>query len=352
MKEGLLIYGCYGYTGKLISEHAVKLGLKPVLAGRDAERTKSLADKLKLSYRVFDLNNEQTVIDNLCDFKVVLHCAGPFMFTSEVMANACIKAKTHYLDITGEISVFEKIFRMNKAAEEAGILLMAGVGFDVVPTDCLALYLKEKLPDADSLEMALLQKGGKLSHGTAITIAENMSEGSAVRRNGKIVKILAGELTKVIDFGDKKRKTVSIPWGDVSTAYRTTGIPNITIYNYVPSSLITSMKLSNYIGFFLKTDFVKRRMINAIKKRPAGPTDEMRSNAKGVIWGEVKNPSGATHRAILELPEGYTLTAWTAVKIAKNILETEPPHGSKTPAAVFGKDFILQFTGVKRTDIA
>src|SRR5436190_13874240 len=155
MKEGLLIYGCYGYTGKLISEHAVEVGFKPILAGRDEQKTRALAEKLGLSWRVFDLDDEAKVTENLRDFKVVLHCAGPFMFTSEVMAKACIKAKTHYLDITGEISVFEKIFRMDKRAIEAGILLMAGTGFDVVPTDCLALYLKEKLPSAESLAMAL-----------------------------------------------------------------------------------------------------------------------------------------------------------------------------------------------------
>jgi short subunit dehydrogenase-like uncharacterized protein len=351
MKEGLLIYGCYGYTGKLISEHAVEVGLKPILAGRDEEKTRALAEKLGLSWRVFDLDDESKVTENLRDFKVVLHCAGPFMFTSEVMAKACIKAKTHYLDITGEISVFEKIFRMDKAATEAGVLLMPGTGFDVVPTDCLALYLKEKLPTAESLAMALYQKGGKLSHGTAITVAENMAEGGAVRRNGKIEKSAAGSLTRVIDFGDKKRKTVAIPWGDVSTAYRSTGIPNITIYNYVPEAVIRSMKLSNYIGFILRMGFVKKAMKNAIRKQPAGPTDEMRKNAKGIIWGEVKGPNGKAHHALLELPEGYTLTAWTAVRIAQNIMTTEPPYGAKTPAQVFGKDFILQFDGVKRRDI-
>ncbi len=92
-------------------------------------------------------------------------------------------------------------------------------------------------------------------------------------------------------------------------------------------------------------------MISAIKKRPAGPTEEMRNKAKGVIWGEVKNSSGTVHQALLELPEGYTLTAWTSLKIAQNILSQEPPHGSKTPAQIFGKDFILQFEGVSRRDI-
>ncbi|MDB5281446.1 MAG: Saccharopine dehydrogenase [Bacteroidota bacterium] len=351
LKEGLLIYGCYGYTGKLICDHAVKSGMKPVLAGRDKEKTEALANELKLEYRVFDVSDENVVAENLKDFKVVLHCAGPFMFTAQIMAKACIKAKTHYLDITGEILVFEQMFKLSDAATEAGVLLMPGVGFDVVPTDCLALYLKDKLQGADSLELGLYQKGGKLSHGTAITIAENLGESGAVRRNGKLEAVANGTLTRLIRVDQKERNAVAIPWGDVSTAYRTTKIPNITVYNILPQKLIEGMKMSNYFGFFFRSRMFKNYVIKKIKKRPAGPSDEERKTAKSVVWGEVKNPLGASKRAILELPEGYTLTAWTAIKIAQNILQKSPQPGTRTPAAVFGADFILQFEGVTRTDV-
>ncbi|MCX6199324.1 MAG: saccharopine dehydrogenase NADP-binding domain-containing protein [Bacteroidetes bacterium] len=351
MKEGLLIYGCYGYTGKLISEHAVELGMKPVLAGRDEAKTKELAASLNLSYIVFGLDTVQEVAEQLKKFKVVLHCAGPFAHTASVMAKACIQAKTHYLDITGEFTVFEKMFKLSEEAKKAGVMLMPGVGFDVVPTDCMALYLKEKLNGAESLEMALYQKGGKLSHGTAITVAENLGAGCVIRKDSKLVKIAAGSLKRVIDFGDTKRNGVAIPWGDVSTAFRTTKIPNITIYNVVPQSVIEGMKLSNYIGFILNTGIVKRFLTNRIKKRPAGPDKQQREKAHSIVWGEVKNALGICKSAVLELPEGYTLTAWTAVKIAQEVLATEPPHGTFTPAAVYGKDFILQFDKVKRRDL-
>lgn len=351
MKKGLLIYGCYGYTGKLISEHAVALGMKPVLAGRDEARTKQLGAELNLPYLVFALDNIQTVAEQLKDFKVVLHCAGPFAHTAAVMAKACMQAKTHYLDITGEFTVFEKMFKLSEEAKKAGVLLMPGVGFDVVPTDCMALYLKEKLNGAESLEMALYQKGGKLSHGTAITVAENLGAGCVIRKNSKLVKIAAGSLTRVIDFGDTKRKGVAIPWGDVSTAFRTTKIPNITIYNVVPQKVIDGMKMSNYLSFILNTGVVKRFLTNRIKKQPAGPDKLQRENAHSIVWGEVKNAMGVCKSAVLELPEGYTLTAWTAVKIAQEVLAKEPPHGTFTPAAVYGKDFILQFDKVKRRDL-
>ncbi len=352
MKEGILIYGCYGYTGKLISEFAAEQKLPVILAGRDASKVQELADKLNLPYRSFDLNEEQTVVENIRDVKVVLHCAGPFKFTSKVMATACIKAQTHYLDITGEFDVFESLFAMDKRAKDAGVLLMPGVGFDVVPTDCLALYLKGKIPGADTLELALMMKGGRISHGTAITVAENLGESCIVRRNGKIEKIPNGTLVKQIKLEDRRKKdVVAIPWGDVSTAYRTTGIPNITVYNYLPEKVVSSMKFSNHIGFILRWRPVKNLIIQRIKKRPAGPSDEERKTSTSVVWGEVKNMFGASVRAMLELPEGYTLTALTALKIAQNVLEKEPPHGTLTPAAVFGADFILQFDKVKRIDL-
>ena len=351
MKNGFLIYGCYGYTGKLICELAVKQGLKPVLAGRDAKKVEALARSLNLEYKTFDLDNEQTIVDAIKDFKVVLHCAGPFIYTSPIMIAACIKAKTHYLDITGEYQVFEHVFKCNDEAVAAGIMLMAGVGFDVVPTDCLSLYLKEKMPKADTLELVLYMKGGKLSHGTAITVAENMGDATVVRRDGKLVKVPNGKLIREVKIDGGKKNAVAISWGDISTAFRTTGLPNITVYNALPKRVIDSMKMSNYLGFFLRLRFVKNFMIKNIKNRPAGPSDTERQTASSIVWGEAKTKAGGVQRAILELPEGYTLTALTSLKIVQNILANDPPAGSKTPAQVFGKDFILQFEGVSRKDV-
>ena len=109
-------------------------------------------------------------------------------------------------------------------------MLMPGVGFDVVPTDCMAKYLKDRLPDATNLELAFASIGGKFSHGTAMTMAEGLGEGGAARVNGKITKEPLGKKGMWVDFGLKKLFVMSIPWGDVSTAFFTTGIPNIQTY--------------------------------------------------------------------------------------------------------------------------
>lgn len=353
MKDKLLIYGCNGYTGTLISKLAVKKGLQPILSGRNEAAVKKLAGELQLPYVAFDLSNNAAVDIALKDVKVVLHCAGPFIYTSKPMIEACLRNKAHYLDITGEIPVFEGAHDHDAVAKAAGILVMPGVGFDVVPTDCMSLYLKEQLPDADKLELCLMNKGGRLSHGTAITIAESMGMGSAIRKNGKITETKSGYTTREIDFGFTKKVGAEIPWGDVSTAYYTTGIPNIRVYNVLPKQLISSMKLSNYIGPILRMRWVKDRAIAKSKARPAGPDDKERAEAQSFVWGEVTNKAGAAKRALLTLPEGYSLTADTAVEIAKRVLDPAfSQMGFHTPASVFGSGFILEFAGTSIKNFA
>lgn len=352
LKSGFIIYGCYGYTGQLICHLAVAKGLKPVIAGRNEVRVKELAQKLGLDYRVFDAEDIESVKEQIKDFKILLNCAGPFVHTAPLMAQACLKTQTHYLDITGEYQVFEHMFSLDKEAIEAKVMLMSGVGFDVVPTDCLSLYLKESLAGATSLELALYTQGGKLSHGTAITVTENLGEPTKIRKAGKLISVPNGQITKEITIEGKTLTGVAISWGDISTAYRTTRIPDITVFNILPEKLIRSMRMSNYIGFLLRTRLVKNYLIDRIRKRPAGPDENQRKQATTVVWGKVKNAMGGQREAVLSLPEGYTLTAETAVEIVKRILAKEPTYGARTPAKEFGKDFIMQFEGVSRKDIA
>ena len=131
---------------------------------------------------------------------MVLHCAGPFSRTARPMVEACLRNKKHYTDITGEIAVFEACAALDKKAQEAGIMLMPGVGFDVVPTDCLAKHLKGRLPTATRLSLAFYGVG-RLSHGTQATMIMNIGKGGAIRRDGKITGVPAAWKTREIDFG-------------------------------------------------------------------------------------------------------------------------------------------------------
>lgn len=211
MQDSFLLYGANGYTGKLIIQAALEKGLKPVIAGRNEEQIRSLARDYNLQYTVFDLSNEQLIMEAIKGFPLVLHAAGPFKFTAKPMIKACIKAGVHYLDITGEISVFEYGKKMNEAAKQANMMIMSGVGFDVVPTDCLALFLAKNLPGATHLQLAFATLGGFLSHGTAATMNEGLGEGGVVRINGNLVKKPLGHKSMTVDFGIKKILVMTIP---------------------------------------------------------------------------------------------------------------------------------------------
>ena len=347
-KSGFLLYGANGYTGTLIAKMASAFGLKPILAGRRAEVLKPLADSLGLTYKVFDLDDSKTLDAVLTEVPLVLHAAGPFKFTAKPMIEACIRTKTHYIDITGEIQVYEMAKKYDSDAKDAGIMIMPGVGFDVVPTDCMALFLKERMPDATDLKLAFASLGGRLSHGTATTMALGAGEKSAVRREGKITGVPLGHKGMWVDFGVKKLFVMTIPWGDISTAYTTTGILNIETYTGVSPRTFKMLKYQGLFNWILRTSFMRNRELAKIKSRPAGPSDEQRAKSKALVFGEVSNATGQKLQGRIIGPDGYTITAEASLLIAKKILAGNFKAGYQTPAGCYGADLIMEVKGVTR----
>lgn len=347
--SNFLIYGANGYTGELITRVAVERGLKPIIAGRNEAAIRSLAENHGLEYRVFSLDDAAKLDAALNEVATVIHCAGPFSLTSRQMGEACLRTKTHYTDITGEIAVFEACASADQKAKDAGIMIMPGVGFDVVPSDCLAMHLKDRLPSATHLTLGWYGLG-RMSHGTQATMTMNVGKGGAVRRDGKIMPVPAAWRTREIDFGSGVVKTgVTIPWGDVSTAYHSTGIPNIEVYTVAPPSAIKAMKMSRYLGWLLATGPVQRYLQSKIK--PGGPSDQDRDKGKTLLWGEASDDDGNRAEARMQCPEGYTTTALAAINITAKILGGSFTAGFQTPAKAFGADLILEIDGVARQDL-
>jgi len=338
----IVIYGSYGYTGRLISELVSKSRYSVLLSGRNVTTLKSQADELGLPFKAANLDRPEDLDHLLKTAVVLIHCAGPFHQTWKPMLDACIRNNCHYLDITGEIDVFEGIKSRDLEIREAGIMAMPGTGFDVVPTDCMSLHLKNMLPDAVNLELAFMGLGGGVSHGTAQTMADNLGNGSLIREGGKIKKVPAALKVKEIDFGRGTKTAASIPWGDVSTAHFTTGIPNITVYTAMKKSAVRILKLSNYLSWVLGLPVVKSLIKKWINKNVSGPDDESRQKGRSVIWGRAENENGEAREARLITQEGYTLTAETSWLIAQNVASGKYITGYQTPAAVYGEELILE----------
>lgn len=334
-----MIYGAYGYTGELIAREAVRQGLQPVLAGRNAARVAALAGELGLPHRGFDL-----AAPDLSGMRLVLNCAGPFSATARPMISACLAARAHYLDITGEIEVFEHAQHRAAEAEGAGVVICPGVGFDVIPTDCVALALAERLPDATELALGFETQSG-MSPGTSKTSVEGLAQGGRVRRGGKITRVPMGFATRDIDFGNGLKRAMAFPWGDVSTAYYTTGIANIAVYLAAPAALIWGARIGNLLGPLLGLGPVQA----ALKARAgevAGPDAAARAATPCYVWGEVRNAAGKRVTARIKTANGYDVTVHGALAVAQHLLtRNETPSGAFTPARLCGARLIETLPG-------
>lgn len=352
MPNDVLIYGANGYTGELVAAEAKARGHAPILAGRNREALEGLASRLGLPFRVAPLDDAGALKEALEGVRVAIHCAGPFSRTSRPMASACIQAGVHYLDITGEIEVFEALHARDEEARRAGVMLLPGAGFDVVPSDCLAAHLERRMPEARSLVLAFTSIGTRLSRGTATTMVENLHRGGAIRRGGRIVQVPSGWRTRDIDFGRGPRKTLCIPWGDVSTAFYSTGIPDIEVYTAVSAPVQVLSRLARYVGPLLASGPVQRLLKAGIQAGPPGPSPEERARGKSILHGEVEDGAGRKAVARMVTPEAYTLTAQTAVLAAERVLKGEARPGFQTPSLAFGPDFVLEVEGVTREDVS
>jgi len=339
-----LLYGANGYTGTLIAEECARRGTSVILAGRSEASIRPLAERLGLPYRVFSLGTGAEVARELEGVGAVLLAAGPFSQTSAPVVDACLRTGTHYLDITGEIAVFEAVHARGAEAREAGSVLLPGAGFDVVPSDCLAASLAEQLPGATHLALAFHAVGSP-SRGTMKTMLEGLPQGGAARRDGRIVEVPAAWKQRTIPFHDKPRSAMTFPWGDVSTAYYSTGIPNIEVYLALPKRLVSAARLSRPLAPLLGTKPVQRFLARRIDSRPPGPSPRERETGRSELWGRVEAPDGRSAEATLTTIEGYTLTMLTAIDTARRLLAGEATPGAHTPATAFGADFITRFEG-------
>jgi short subunit dehydrogenase-like uncharacterized protein len=352
----LMIYGANGYTGRLIAREAAKRGMKPMLAGRNRDEVAALANELNLPYRIFGLSNKVDVARNLDGIAVVLHCAGPFSRTSAPMLNACLDVNVHYLDITGEIDVFAACHDVDARARHQGIVVLPGSGFDVVPTDCVAAMLKQELPDATSLVLAF-EAGGGPSPGTAKTSVEGLGGGCRARIDGELRTVpLAWKHREFVRDGGASRKirrsAMTIPWGDLYTAFVSTGIPNIETYMVVSPKTIKNVRRMRYFQPMLKWGFVQNFMKRKIEKTNTGPSEQRRRDNGCYVWGEVTNAAGASAKLSIAGPNGYDLTVTAALGIAERILSATAPvaGGYFTPSQFMGADYVLKLPGVRRVE--
>ncbi len=341
MPGPLVVYGAYGFTGELVARRAVERGLSPVLAGRDSEPLVRLARALGCAWRAFPLSDPEAVRRGISGASAVVHCAGPFVETARPMAEACVDERVHYLDLTGELPVFESLLALGPAAQNAGVMLLPGAGFDIVPSDCLAAHLARRLPGARSLVLAIAGLD-RVSRGTARTMLVHA-------RSAKGFRPAAAPAKRTFDLGSGRVTAIAVPWADTYTAPRSTGVPDVTVYLVANLAFRTLLAAAPAMAPLLGSRTVREAAAAVMTRGERGPSDE--AGARSAVYGEALDASGQRAAAILRGPGGYALTALAAVEIAERILRGDVKPGWQTPSLAYGPDLVLSLPGVTREDL-
>ncbi len=315
----LMIYGATGYTGRMAAKHAKTLGLNLVLAGRNAERLASLAAELDAPYRVFTAEAAQ-----LEGIDVLLNFAGPFAQTAGPLMRACIANGTDYLDITAEINVYRLAEQLGA---EADVMLLPGVGWDVVPTDCLAMHVASRVQQPQSIKIAL-QVPGAMSRGSALSVSEILGAGVMARIEGELVATPDAQ-PQHLDFGDGLALCAPLSFGDLVTAWHSSAIPNISMFVHITGEAFPEGDLSLL---------------------PDGPTQAQRDAHRARAVAEVTGLDGSVARSVIETVNGYSYTPLAALEAARRVLGGERRAGFETPAKLFGVGFAQTIAGTQIID--
>ncbi len=320
-----MIYGATGYTGRMAVEHAKALGLDLVIAGRTAEKLESLAAQLDVPFRVFKPN--ELTAQSLEGIAVLLNFAGPFVQTADALMQACIQAGVDYLDITAEINVYRRVEQLGAQAARANVMLLPGVGWDVVPTDCLAMHVARRVSQPRSLRIAL-QVTGSMSRGSALSVGEIIGAGLLARVDGQLVATPDAQ-PRHFDFGDGPVLCAPLSFGDLVTGWHSTGIPDIAMFVHISGDAFPEGDLSQL---------------------PEAPSVEQRETHRARAVAEISGADGSVARSVIETVNGYTYTPLAAVEAARRVLSGERRPGFETPARLLGIGFAESIAGTTVTD--
>lgn len=342
----VLIYGANGYTGALIAEAAAARGVPAILAGRGQAAIEALGRRYNVPARIFALDDHAALVEQLRPVHSVIHCAGPFSATAKPMMEACIEAGTHYTDITGEWEVFLLAAEYDERARKAGVVLCPGVGFDVIPTDCLAWAIKERLPDATELHIAV-DAALVLSPGSTKTLIESFRRDDGIeQRSGVLRRGAVSPRVRQAAFRNGSKMIVSMPLGDLAAIAHSSNVENIDVYHAMSPAGIKSMQKLNRVKPLLRLSPMQKLLKWYVGRSIKGPDTARRDSLPAQLWGEATNAAGDTVSARISTPNDYTVTVDGALAVAELLDGYSGSGGYCTPAMLGGTALLTKLPGV------
>ena len=337
MRGRVLLYGATGFTGRLLAAHLHETDTDLVLAGRDGAAMTRLATELNVPARVFELTEDFDAA--LADVAVVVHAAGPFQQTAAPMMAACIRTRTHYLDVAGEWPVFQDAMHRGLAAGANGVMLLPGAGFAIVASDCLLALAAASLPEVRVLRLAT-SRPAMLARGSVRSATGLTRPTVLARRDGVLREEPAGTTMRHFDFGDGPRPAVAVTWPDVVTGGFTTGVGTIETYSEADWTERLTFRVCSAASPW--TSSPAGQAVSRVLSRAwiASPTEAARAKAGFTLVAEATDRWKRSIGLRLRTPDGYTVTVRAVGEILRRVLDGAAEPGFRTPASLFGGGFI------------
>lgn len=143
----VVLYGATGFVGQQTAQYFARLAqagqLRWAIAGRNRAKLESVRATLDAEVDILVADSQdQAAIDTIvAQTRVILSTAGPFALYGTPLVDACVRFKTHYVDITGETPWVKALCdRYHEQAALDGTRIIPCCGFDSVPSD-LGAYL-------------------------------------------------------------------------------------------------------------------------------------------------------------------------------------------------------------------
>jgi len=156
----VVIWGCTGFTGRLVAKYfATRIAkrvptLRWALAGRSKEKLQTLVEDLGVPAHVMIASADvQDEVDQVAAAtKVILSTAGPFAKYGTPVVEACVRSGCDYVDINGETGWHRSMINAyDEAARKAGVTLVPSSGFDSIPSDLGVDWMARRVQEASGL---------------------------------------------------------------------------------------------------------------------------------------------------------------------------------------------------------
>ena len=343
-----LIYGAYGYTGRLVAEEALRRGHRPVLAGRSGQKLEAMADRMGLAFKPLLLDDPEALRAALRSTRLIFNAAGPFTETGPKIIEACLETGTPYVDISGEFHHLRAVEALD--ARTARIPILTGAGFGVTFGDCLARHVVDRLPDATHLRVSVAASNALTTSAVRRTILEVLAKGGYAVEGGQWRRRPLAHQHWMVRDGGSPLTFAAAPMGELVAARLSTNVANIVVGRPMSAKTAKRLRLVSPLIQGALGLAPLRRALGRDNGSSSASASAPEGGWRSRIWAEAWNDGGNHVMARLETGEGYAATAAAAIANVEALF-ARPSVGVLTPAQAFGAAHVLTIPGVQLTDL-